>query len=90
MSCGIPPVATNVDGTSEVIINEKTGFLVPPRNPKKLAEAILKLLSDEELRKETGINARKHIENNYDWDIITNKIEKVYENLLAMKVKWVK
>lgn len=90
MSCGIPPVATNVDGTSEVIVNEKTGLLVPSRNPKKLAEAILRLLSDEELRKEIGINARKHIAINYDWDIITDKVEKVYENLLATKVRWVK
>ena len=83
MSCGIPPVATAVEGTSEVIIDGETGLLVPPRNAEKLAEAMLKLLDDEEARKQIGLKAREHVKNNYRWQIIVNRIEKVYQSAAA-------
>ena len=83
MSCGIPSIATDVEGSSELITDGKTGLLVPPRNPKGLADAILRLLDDEELRRRIGANARKHIVNNYDWEIITGGIEKVYTSLIG-------
>lgn len=79
MSCEVPSVATNVGDNSEVVIERETGFLIPPRNPEKLAEAILTLMEDEGLRKRIGANARKHIVNNYDWEIIADKIEKAYQ-----------
>jgi glycosyltransferase involved in cell wall biosynthesis len=47
---GKPVVASNVDGLGEYVTHEKTGLLVPPRDPKKLADAIIKLLSDNNLR----------------------------------------
>lgn len=83
MSCGIPVVATAIPGISEVIDNHKTGILVPPNSPKKLADSILMLLLDSALREIIGKNARKNIREFYDWDIITGKIEKVYESLLT-------
>jgi glycosyltransferase involved in cell wall biosynthesis len=79
MSCGIPSIATDVEGSSELITDGETGLLVPPRNPKRLADAILRLLEEEEFRQKLGDNARKHIVNNYDWEIITNKIEDIYK-----------
>ena len=79
MSCGIPSIATDVEGSSELITDGETGLLVPPRNPKRLADAILRLLDDEELRKRISINARKHIVDNYDWEIIIDKIEEAYK-----------
>jgi glycosyltransferase involved in cell wall biosynthesis len=78
MACGIPSIATNVEGSSEVITDGETGLLVPPRNPKSLAEATLKLLDDEELRDRMGANGRAHIVNNYDWESIVNRIESIY------------
>jgi glycosyltransferase involved in cell wall biosynthesis len=82
MSCGIPSIATDVEGSSELITDGKTGLLAPPRNPKRLADAILRLLDDEELRQKLGDNARKHIVSNYDWEIITDSVEKVYEKCI--------
>ena len=79
MSCGIPLIATDVEGSSELITDGKTGLLAPPRDPERLAEAILRLLDDEELRERISINARKHVVNNYDWAIITDKIEEAYK-----------
>lgn len=78
MSCGIPSIATDVEGNSELIKDGETGLLVPPRDPKRLAEAILRLLDDKELRKKLGDNARKYVVNNYNWDIITNNIDEIY------------
>lgn len=83
MSCGIPSIATDVEGSSELIEDGENGLLVPPGDPKRLAEAILRLLDDEELRERLGDNARKHIVNNYDWEIITNKIEEIYKDAIA-------
>ncbi len=45
---GVPTIATNVGGFPDVIIPEKTGWLVPPRSPERLAEKILEVLRDEE------------------------------------------
>jgi glycosyltransferase involved in cell wall biosynthesis len=83
MSCGIPSVATNVAGNYEVVVDGETGFLAPPKNPQKLAEAILTLLGDEKLRKTMGANARKRAEQHYHWDIITNQIEEIYTSLVS-------
>jgi glycosyltransferase involved in cell wall biosynthesis len=79
MSCGIPSIATDVEGSSELITDGETGLLVPPRDPKRLAEAILKLLNDKSLRLRIGLNARKYVVDNYDWPIITDKIEEAYK-----------
>ena len=79
MSCGIPSIATDVEGSSELITDGETGLLAPPKNPKRLADAILRLLDDDELRERISINARKHIVDNYDWEIITDKIEEAYK-----------
>ena len=56
-----PVVATSVQGIPDVIIDGKTGILVPPGNSKLLAEAILKFVNDESLRKEFGEGSRKYV-----------------------------
>lgn len=80
MACGLPVVGTAVAGTSEVIADHKTGFLVPPHNPEKLASAILELLDNETLREEIGSEARKHVMRFYNWNTIVGKIERVYQS----------
>ncbi len=82
MACGIPSVATNIPGTSELVVNNKTGILVEPKNPVMLASAILKILTDNELRNYLGSNAREYAKKYYDWNIITDRIENVYQELL--------
>lgn len=81
MSCGIASIATDVEGNSELIKDGENGLLVPPRRPELLAEAIIKLVNDENLRKNLGKNARNHIINNYDWNIITDNFEQIYKSI---------
>lgn len=82
MSCGVPTVATNIPGTSELIINNETGLLVEPRNPEMLAGALLRILIDNKLRISMGLKARENAKKYYDWNIITDRIENIYQGLL--------
>lgn len=80
MASGKPIVATDNCGYRELLDPEE-GFLIPPRDPKAFADAILKLLEDPELRKEKGMNGRaKALE--YSWDKVSNKIAGFYEEIL--------
>jgi len=53
-ACEKPVVVSNVGGLPEVVDDQKTGFIVPPKDPEKLAEAIEKLILNESLRLQIG------------------------------------
>lgn len=76
MAGGVPVVATNVEGTSELITDGETGLLVEPRNPSQLAEAILRVLRDEELRCRLAHSARQRVR-----DYSPEKIARAYKEL---------
>ena len=80
-----PVVATKVGGIVDVVEDGKTGFLVPPKNPKALAEAMIRLLSDERLRKIMGKEARKRIDTRFSAQAMVSKIEEVYQELIKRK-----
>lgn len=81
MSCGIASISSDIGGCSELIENFKNGVLVPPKNPKILANAIIKLLNNDKLRFELGDTARNDIVENYDWKSITNKFDYIYNTI---------
>lgn len=54
MACAKPVVSTNRGGPSETIVDGETGFLVPPRDPMRMAEAVIRLLRDPDLRHRMG------------------------------------
>lgn len=60
-----PIVATDIDGISEVLIDGKTGLLVPPENPSRLAEAVIDLLSNKDKAGQMGLAARKRVEQEF-------------------------
>jgi glycosyltransferase involved in cell wall biosynthesis len=82
MACGVAVVGSHIPGISNVVTHEENGLLVPPENPEALANAILMLLNDESLRRRLGQNARRLMVEKYSWNIITNKIEKLYHEVL--------
>jgi glycosyltransferase involved in cell wall biosynthesis len=82
MSCGLPVIATDVRGNRDLISSGKNGILVPSRSPKEIADAILRLLDDEKMRRKLGKNARETIEEQYTWDEISNRMVKCYESLV--------
>ncbi|CAB50366.1 glycosyltransferase family 4 protein [Pyrococcus abyssi] len=72
---GKPVIGTNVGGIKHVIENGKTGILVPPKDPFRLAEAIVTLLTDDNLARKIGKTGRRLVEREYSWDKIVEKTE---------------
>ncbi len=73
MAAGLPVVATRVEGVDEVVENERQGLLVPPQDSNALAEALLQLIGDPQLRKQMGAAARHRIQTHYTLDIMCEK-----------------
>ena len=78
-----PVVVTDVGAIPEIVDDGKTGFIVPSKNPGALADAIVKLLKDEKLRREMGENAYKKLKMDMSWDKIAEKTIKVYKEAMA-------
>ena len=62
LACGTPVVASKVDGLPEIVEDGKSGLLVPPNDPKALADALITLLTNEPLRRELAAGARRRAE----------------------------
>jgi glycosyltransferase involved in cell wall biosynthesis len=61
MSCGTPPIVSNLGGLSEIVVDQECGRLVPPKNPAAIAAAILDLYHHPEKRKKLGEKAKQRI-----------------------------
>jgi len=86
MSMGKAVIATNVDGTKEIIKNNENGLLIETSNlTQDLTEAILHLSTNENLRNQLGINAKKTIQENFSASEMTKKIENLYAQVLRRK-----
>lgn len=79
---GVPVIGTKHGGISEAIIDEKTGYLVEERNEEQLAEKILYLLNNFELRNELGLQARSFVKEKFNLSVQTKKLENIYQELI--------
>jgi len=79
-ACGCPLVASDIPGCREVVENGLNGLLVPPRDVQALAEALLKVLSDEKLMRKMGIESRKIAVSTYAVKKIVAETINVYNN----------
>ena len=77
MAAKLPIVATRVGAIPEIIEDSKNGFIVEPNNPGQLAKAIKKLLANEHLRQEFGIEAHQTVLFKFDEDRMIKQIEKL-------------
>lgn len=82
MACGLPVVATNVEGVVDIIDDGVDGLLIPPKDPRALADRILRLLCDPELRRRIGAAARRKVEANFDIREMTARMARIYQELL--------
>ncbi|WML46866.1 glycosyltransferase [Neobacillus sp. PS3-34] len=87
MACGVPVVVSNVGGLPEVVIEGKTGYVVPKENPEQLAAAFLKLVENPEVRAEMGKNGIQHVKEHYDWIDNANGMLELYEQTLNKGMK---
>ena len=79
---GLPVVASDVGGIYTLVKDGVNGFLVHPKEPRALAEAILKLLKDKEMAKELGRQAKQQVRQKFNLKQMVDKIEKVYKDIL--------
>jgi glycosyltransferase involved in cell wall biosynthesis len=81
-ACGKPIVATDVPGCREVVRHRINGLLVPPRNANALADAIVALLENPELRNELGRRGRDIVVKEFSSTMVTQQTLALYGELL--------
>ncbi|MEZ6062659.1 MAG: glycosyltransferase family 4 protein [Planctomycetaceae bacterium] len=79
---GKPVVSFDIDGASEVCIDEVTGLLVPPRSVSELAQAVNRLCLDQELRARFGTTGRDRFTERFRHESMTKQIREVYRKVL--------
>lgn len=82
MGMGLPVVATDIRGCREEVVEGETGFLVPTRDAETLADRLLRLLADPELRRRCGQAGRERAHSLFDEKMVVDRQLEVYRRLL--------
>ena len=88
MACELPVIATAIGGPKEILeegmkqMGKPVGLLIPPKNPKAIADAVIYLLEHPDEARKMGRRARKYVLKNYTWEIVAKKTLEVYEYAL--------
>ena len=82
MAVGKPVVATNIDGYARVVTDGEDGLLVPPKNNKELARALLSLMSDEALRQQMGAKGKLKARE-YSWEHVAQRVLDYYVGVIG-------
>jgi glycosyltransferase involved in cell wall biosynthesis len=78
MAMGLPVVATHISGIPELVENERTGLLVPPGQPAKLAQSMLRLLTDAELRNRCIAAGKQKVTRIFDNRMLIKELAEIY------------
>jgi len=76
---GLPPIVTSVGGILDVCVDKENALIIPPRDPKSLANAMLTLIKNKKLREKLGKNGKEIVKKKYSWRKISEKIEEIYK-----------
>jgi len=79
---GKPVVSYDIDGAREVVINHKTGYLLPPRSIQPLSDALIELASDARLRQQLGGQGRAMFTNQFRHQTMTATLRRIYKDVL--------
>jgi glycosyltransferase involved in cell wall biosynthesis len=83
-SSGLPAVASDTGGVGEIVLHEKTGYLIPPDAPDALAAAMSRLMSlSAEERRKLSLAAREHAAAKFDTGVVLKQWEELYRELLS-------
>jgi D-inositol-3-phosphate glycosyltransferase len=84
MACGTPVVASQVGGLAFLVQDGVTGFTVPVDDPQALADRLMELICDPELRRKLGQQATETARA-YDWNVIARRMRELYAQLLGLE-----
>ncbi len=82
MTAGLPVVCAAVDGPKEIISNERTGFLVSPGNVETLANSVIRIIKEQELRRDMIVNAREQLLAKFTAKKMIESVADVYRRLI--------
>ena len=82
MACRVHVIGSDVGGIQDIIIDGETGLLSEQKNPDSLAEKIIQLLSDEQLRKKVKENGFKLVNENFTWEAISDRFMNIYMEVI--------
>ena len=82
MALAKPVVASRVGGIPEIVVDGETGILVPPMDPKLMADAIHYLLKDKDQRQRMGEEGKKRADSRLSANTMVMRIERLYQELL--------
>jgi glycosyltransferase involved in cell wall biosynthesis len=83
MASGVPVVSTNVGGPAETVVDEETGYLVPPNRPDLIAARVLALLEDAQLRHRMGLAGRTRVVERFGLRRYAKGFSAILESLAA-------
>lgn len=81
MACGRPVVGANTGGIRTTVVDGKTGYLVPPRDPDALAVRLAMLARDPALRERMGRAGQRRAQRYYTWSRVGDELLNVYSRL---------
>jgi glycosyltransferase involved in cell wall biosynthesis len=84
---GMPSIAFNVDGVSEIIKDNQNGFLIRPKDIEQLASRIIKYIDNQELVLLHSQRGREFIKDKWSIEDMVDKIDKIYQDLIQEKIK---
>lgn len=87
MAADVPVIVGDVGGFAEIVSHRKTGLLARPGDASALAEAIIELLTDEELSVRLRKSARREVEQKYSWSRIASATADIYDEVLSEYVR---
>ena len=83
MSAGLPVISSDEGCISEAVIHGKNGYIIDPHNPSQIADYVLKIINDEELRKNMGIASRQIYEKSYNLKAYQQKLEEGLKHFIT-------
>lgn len=90
MACGTPVIGSNVGGIKFTVEEGKTGFLVPPHDPKALAGKIQEVIGNEKLLASMQHNALKRVNKYFTWKSVAALCHDLYEKIILASHKEVR
>ncbi|MFH0852579.1 MAG: glycosyltransferase family 4 protein [bacterium] len=88
MAAGVPIIGTAVGGIPDFLkdpstsLEQATGLFCEVKNPESIAEKVKMILENNELRQKLIVNAKKLVEEKYDWNLITEEIKNIFNQII--------
>jgi glycosyltransferase involved in cell wall biosynthesis len=83
MACGLPVIAVDNHGPATIVDDGETGLLVPPDDEDAMAEALVRMVTDDDARRRMGATAYQRSRARYSWPALAQRVARVYDDVAA-------